>query len=104
MKTNNQLPMNDSIFKTYLAVVSRVAVLANALYDIDRRVSVNVEWSTKPMALHIIFFRWNEADEIEYSDYYTWYYDNHDAEQKKEELFAYIAEWEEKYGLERESN
>ena len=93
------IPVTDSIFRTYLQVISRMMVLSNAICEIDNRVSVNVEWSSRPNAIHIVLFRWNERDEIETADYYYWYYDYPDAEQTKEQLFAKIAEWEEKYGL-----
>ena len=96
----NTIPVTKEILRVHKKVMARMTVFANAIREIDNRISVDVEWSTRPGAIHVRLFQWDDEDTISYSDYYDWYYGHPDDKQTKKELFAKIAEWEVKYGLE----
>lgn len=96
----NTTPVTKEILKVHKTVMARMTVFANAICEIDNRISVDVEWSTRPGGIHIRLFQWDDAQTISFSDSCDWYYDHPDAKRTKEKLFAKIAEWEAKYGLE----
>ena len=96
----NTIPVTKEILKVHKKVMARMTALANALCEIDNRISVDVEWSTRPGGIHVRLFQWEDEETISFSDYYEWYYDHNDAKNTQEKLFAKIAEWEAKYGLE----
>ncbi len=96
----NTIPVTKEIVDAHKMVMARMTVLANALCEIDNTMSVDVEWSTRPSCIHIRLYKWDDAHSIPFSDGYNWYYDRKNAHETKEKLFAKIAEWEAKYGLE----
>lgn len=96
----NTIPVTKEILKVHKTVMARMTVLANALCEIDNSISVDVELSTRPCCIQIRLYKWENERKITFLDSYCWYYDDPDSEQTKEKLFAKIAEWEAKYGLE----
>ena len=92
------IPVTKEHLDTLRSVSVRLMVLSNALCEIDNKVSVSVEWASRPGAIHIYLFRWNEEG-IESAESATLYYNQSDSNEQKKALLDKLTEWEETYGV-----